>query len=603
MKTKTRPKYSTAQSVGFMLKTSWHQHKNVILLSVLIAALTVGLSLAQLFVAPEILHRVETSAPFGELMATIGIFTLLLLVLSTANKYCETCAFVGRLDVRTDICQMILEKNFTTAYPNTSAPHVKKLLAGAQNAVGDNSAAAEHIWYTLTDLMVNLGGFLLYLVLLRDLPPVLMAAVVITSILSFFTARIQSDFVYRHREEWGELWEKVNYISRRSESVELAKDIRIYGLAGWLQDIYGGILTGFHGFIRTREKTFLLVGLADVLLALARNGIAYFYLLRLTLAEGLPASQFLLYFTAVSGFTTWVVEILKGLSQLRTECLDISIVQEYLNYPEPFRFEGGRPIPRAESYELRLEDVSFTYPGGEKPLFQHLDLTIRPGEKLAVVGLNGAGKTSLVKLLCGFYDPDEGRVLLNGQDIREFDRREYYGLLSAVYQDFSLMDTTIAENIACSTQDIDLDRVRHCLDQAGLGDFVASLPRGLDTPVGREVYLDGVLFSGGQTQRLILARALYKDGPILVLDEPTAALDPIAENDIYMKYSDMTHGKTSLFISHRLASTRFCDRIIFLSDGEIAEEGTHEELLARGGAYAQLFEIQARYYQEGREFR
>lgn len=603
MNTRPKPKYSTAQSVGFMLKTAWRHQKSVILLCVLTAALTVGLSLTQLFAAPEILRRVESSAPFGELLAAIGGFTLLLLVLSTANKYCETCSIVGRLNTRTDICRMTLEKNFTTAYPNTSDPHVKKLLAGAEEATGDNSAATEHIWYTLTDLMVNIGGFVLYLVLLRELPPVLMAAVVLTSLLSFFTARIQSDFVYRHREEWGKLWEQVNYISRRSESVELAKDIRIYGLAGWLQDIYGGILAAFQGFIRTREKTFLLVGLADVLLALARNGVAYLYLIRMVLHEGLPASRFLLYFTAVSGFTTWVVEILKSLSQLRKECLDISIVQEYLNYPEPFRFTDGKPIPKAQSYELRLEDVSFTYPGAEAPLFRHLDLTLHPGEKLAVVGLNGAGKTSLVKLLCGFYDPDEGRVLLNGQDIREFDRRAYYRQISAVYQDFSLMDTTIAENIACSTQDIDRDRVWRCLCQAGLEDFIRKLPRGLDTPVGRDVYLDGVLFSGGQTQRLILARALYKNGPILILDEPTAALDPIAENDIYQKYSSMTQGKTSLFISHRLASTRFCDRIVFLADGKIAEEGTHEELLAKGGAYAQLFELQARYYQEGREFR
>ena len=161
---------------------------------------------------------------------------------------------------------------------------------------------------------------------------------------------------------------------------------------------------------------------------------------------------------------------------------------------------------------------------------------------------------------------------------------------------------TVAENIAQTNRDIDYGKLRDCVEKAGLTRTVDGLPNGLDTHVGREVYLDGVLFSGGQTQRLMLARALYKDAPILMLDEPTAALDPIAENDIYMKYNDMTAGKTSVFISHRLASTRFCDRIIFIADGRIAEEGTHESLLALGGEYAKLFEVQSRYYQEGKEF-
>ena len=220
---------------------------------------------------------------------------------------------------------------------------------------------------------------------------------------------------------------------------------------------------------------------------------------------------------------------------------------------------------------------------------------------MAVVGLNGAGKTTMVMLLCGFYDPTEGRVLLNGIDIREFNRRQYYELFSAVFQGFSIQDTTIAECVAQTATDIDMDKVTDCLDKAGLTTAIAKFPDDVKTHFGREVYLDGVMLSGGQTQRLMLARALYKDGPILVLDEPTAALDPIAENDIYMKYSEMTAGKTSLFISHRLASTRFCDRIIFVADGGIAEEGTHEELLAKNGAYANLFEVQSRYYRKGGE--
>lgn len=214
-------------------------------------------------------------------------------------------------------------------------------------------------------------------------------------------------------------------------------------------------------------------------------------------------------------------------------------------------------------------------------------------------GLNGAGKTTLVKLICGFYDPTEGSVLLNGKDIRRYNRYEYYQLFSAVFQQLSVLEVTLAENVAQSIDQIDMERVKECIEKAGLTQRVESLPKGYDTHIGRKVFEDGVEFSGGEMQRLMLARALYKNGSVIVLDEPTAALDPIAENDIYLKYNEMTAGRTSVYISHRLASTRFCDRIIFLAEGQIAEEGTHESLMALNGQYAELFRVQSKYYREG----
>ena len=189
--------------------------------------------------------------------------------------------------------------------------------------------------------------------------------------------------------------------------------------------------------------------------------------------------------------------------------------------------------------------------------------------------------------------------MLNGEDIRQYNRRDYYNLFSAVFQDFSRLQASIAANVAQNEHSIDYEKVDNCIEKAGLRNKIQELPKGLETHLGRLLYDDGTELSGGETQRLMLARALYKDAPMLVLDEPTAALDPIAENDIYLKYNEMTKGRTSLYISHRLASTQFCDRILFLADGNIAEEGTHQTLLEAGGGYANLFAVQSKYYKEG----
>ena len=598
---KTKPKYSVWQNVRFMLALAWRKGKDVLALCVLFATLSLGINLAQLFIAPVVLAQVEAHAPLPRLLWTIGGFALALILLNGLLGYVDQNTMFGRVRLRISIINDLNEKACTTSYPNTRDPKALKLFEKAQDATRSNSRPAEHIWTTLTGLLLNLAGFAVYLTLLSGLDLGLIGVVAVTTAAGFFISQRINAWGYHHREEESSYQKKIRYIAQNTESIQLAKDIRIFGLGPWLSDIYESTLRLYDAFINRRERIYTGACAVDALLSLARNGIAYAYLIWLTLTEGLPASQFLLYFSAFTGFSTWVTGILQECSTLHKESLDLSTIQEYLHLPEPFHFADGAPVPPADRYELRLDHVTFRYPGTKKPILQDLCLTIRPGEKVAVVGLNGAGKTTLVKLLCGFYDPDEGRVLLNGQDIRQFDRRAYYQLFSTVFQESSELDITVAQTVAQRVDGIDMNKVKACVAKAGLAEKIASLPQGYDTHLGKQVYLDGVELSGGHTQRLMLARALYKDGAFLVLDEPTAALDPIAESDIYQKYNEMTAGKSSVFISHRLASTRFCDRILFIQDGGIAEEGTHEELLQKGGAYAKLFNVQARYYQEGRD--
>lgn len=594
-----KPKYNLWQNTGFMLRTSRKYAKSVFPLCIVLALLSAGKSVAELLIAPAILNKIELSASLGSVVFTIAAFALVLMLLSGLRSYVDTNALFGRIAVRSQGIYLSISRKYAeTSYPNLLNTDFLALGEKASAACAGNSESSEAIWTTLTDLMTSCIGFIVYLALLTNLNLWLAALVAATTAVSYFASKRINEWGYLHRSEELELTKRIEYANKIATSREFAKDIRMFGLRGWLEDLWGSTMRLYSAFCAKRERKYIWANIIDIVLTFLRNGIAYAFLIGITVKNGLPASQFLLYFAALSGFAQWVVEILDKLSVMHKQSLDISTIREFLDWNEPFDLNGGERIAFEpnKQYEIRLDNVSFRYPKADKDTLSHINLTVHPGEKLAIVGLNGAGKTTLVKLVCGFLDPTEGRILLNGEDIRKFNRNDYYALFSAVFQEFSVLDVTVKENVAQCVDGIDETRVWQCIDKAGLTEKIKSLPKGIETHLGRRVFKDGVEFSGGQTQRLMLARALYKNAPILVLDEPTAALDPIAENDIYQKYNDMTHGRTSFFISHRLASTRFCDRIIFVDGGKIAEEGTHDELLKNGGGYAYLFEVQSKYY-------
>lgn len=317
----------------------------------------------------------------------------------------------------------------------------------------------------------------------------------------------------------------------------------------------------------------------------------------------MTASMFVLYFSTIGGVTSWITGILSSFSTLHRQSIELCSVRECLDYKEKFNLDSGEKIaidPNGK-YEIKLENVSFSYPNSTIKTLDNINLTIHPYKKLAIVGLNGAGKSTLVKLICGLYELTEGRILVNGTDVKKINRTNYYELFSTIFQDYLILPGSIALNVSQDIKNPSLERVNDCLEKVGLKEKIDSLEKGINTNLDREVFEDAVMLSGGQTQRLMLARALYKDAPIVVLDEPTAALDPIAEANLYQKYNEITLNKASLYISHRLASTRFCDRIILLDNNKIIEEGTHEELLKLNKKYAELYNIQSKYYKEEEE--
>jgi len=493
-----------------------------------------------------------------------------------------------------------LDKFLSTSYANVLLEDFLKKKEQASHALSFSFSATEIIWETLTNLTRNSIGFAIYLLILTSFDPWIKAVIIVTTVVSYFINKRILGWGYRNREEEAQRQKQMGYYQSKIGDTTLAKDIRLFGMNQWLSDVYKSAYSLFQGFVARREKVYLWSDIIDLAFAFARNGIAYLFLIGMVVNENLSPAAFLLYFTAIGGFSTWIGGILEEFTKLHLQSLEISVIREFIDYPEPFAFESGKKLlPNPDGkHEIEARNISFFYHGSDKLILDQINLKIPAGEKLAIVGINGAGKSTLVKILCGLLDPTEGEVLLNGVNIKEYNRRDYYNLFSAVFQDFSIMPGTVAQNISQSVNDFNIQKVEKSLKQAGIWNKIQSLPAGINSKVVKDVYEEAVDLSGGQIQRMMLARALYKNGSILILDEPTAALDPIAENEIYLAYNELAGEKTSIYISHRLASTGFCDRIILLDGNQIAEVGTHEQLLELNGEYAKMFEIQGRYYQE-----
>ena len=386
-----------------------------------------------------------------------------------------------------------------------------------------------------------------------------------------------------------------NYLVNVMLEERRADDIRIGHLDHFLDVQFGKAMEHFLPMYLDFARFSAITDGKNALLSLLSNFAAYLVIGARALYGVLPIGDVLLYAGSVT----------RAMSDLQTFLAtgsEFDYINSYLSTYEDFiaqpsmAYDGTLPIEKRDDgqYEFAFHDVSFSYPGTYIPVLEHVTLSFAVGEKTALVGRNGAGKTTLIKLLCRLYEPTSGYITLNGIDIRKYSYKEYTQAFSVVFQDFHLFSLPLDENIAAGTE-IDEAALQSSLAKVGLTDRVQQLPQGVRTRLYNNNG-SGVDLSGGEAQRTAIARALYKDAPFVILDEPTAALDPIAEAEIYEQFSQMTAGKTAVYISHRMSSCKFCDRIIVLDHGRIAEDGTHDTLLANHGIYANLYETQAQYY-------
>lgn len=384
------------------------------------------------------------------------------------------------------------------------------------------------------------------------------------------------------------------YVWNVSKSETCAQDIRMYHFSSyWLKKRMTdcNLATLFVQMGRIYGKKSGMVAFALQLLA----GVTYGYVALKVLAGSISVGEVLMY----AGAMITMVESIRKLMTLQMEInysnIYLGTYEEFINLPN-MHYDGTLPVEKRSDneYRLSMEHVSFRYPGTEAYIIRDLSLDFTIGEKLALVGRNGAGKTTLIKLLLRFYEPTEGRILLNGIDIGKYDYEEYVRIFSVVFQDFRLYHFPLDENIAGS-EIVDEERVKTVLEQVGMTERVNKMRNGIHTLLYHETG-DGEALSGGEAQKVAIARAVYKDAPFVILDEPTAALDPLAEAEIYENFNALVGDKTAIYISHRMSSCKFCDKIVVLEQGEIAETGTHEELMERQGSYFALYQAQAQYY-------
>lgn len=592
----------------YLIKHLWRTQRSLFWMTLALVPMQILPAYIGLYIPKVILDQSEQGATVNALLGNLLPLLALILVNKIILDVLYESMGLGKIIHRLRYINKLSEKAMTTDYANMDSASGQKKYQNALMNTNHNDAATEKFVLVTQSFFTNALGLILYSSLVFLLNPWILLFLLVASLTHFVLGHYKNAAIDARHEERSAIGRKLGYITKTSSSFEMMKDIKLYQMKEWFDVNYGEWLERLMAIDKKNGAVKWAVEAADGLLLVIRDGLAYGYLIYAVLNGGLSLGDFAFYFGAVTGLSVWLFGVVKNITDfddisrnvahLRTflELKDFKGPNEAMASAEPIEAHLSSPC------EITLENVSFRYEGALEDTIKNLSLTIQKGEKIALVGANGAGKTTLVKLLTGLYHPTSGKILINGKAATAFDRDDYFKLFSVVFQDAFVIPMCIEENLTMKTSqeltDIERQRLMDILKDVGLSDKIGALPNGLKTRLVKSVFEDAVALSGGEMQKLMMAQALYKAGPILILDEPTAALDPIAEKLVYQKYHEMTDHCTSVFISHRLASTRFCDRILFLSQGVIAEEGTHDSLMAKETAYRDMFEKQSHYYQE-----
>ena len=545
-----------------------------------------------------IVSELQGGVSLKVLTASIIIVSLGMLISNVIDAGMTQYLYRNGLSLTLYYDKLAFEKTMKIDYDLLESKDVRKLVGNVWDTLRNEFAIRWSVT-SMPVLIISVFSSVLYGLLLCRVNYILVLMLILTIGINAFLLKQVREVHGKNHEELSRHTKAAAYINRHAMERSDGKDIRIYQMQDWFLEKYDAAISGMDRIYGKIHTQYFFRKLKELGVGFITELFSYGYLTYL-LSEGrLSVSEFVFSVGLVRTFLANFSTLIYMIQNLNNIHAFLTYIRKLLDLPEKEEKEVFH-TDRTKGAEITFKDVSFRYPDTDMDVLSHINMTIHSNEKLALIGLNGAGKTTFVKLLCGFYKPTKGEILVNGIPQSEYDRDEYMSLISALFQDSMLFPVTVDENLTGSApEQTDAKKLVHELKLSGFEKRYESFPQGGGTKMVREANESATDISGGEKQKLLFARALYKEAPLMILDEPTAALDPIAENELYLRYGEAAKNRTVVFISHRLSSTRFCDRIALLEGAQIIEEGTHEELLLKNGRYAELFEMQSKYYRKG----
>lgn len=582
-------------NIKYMLKNwiAWDK-KSLIYFFIRVPAL-VFQPIVTAYIPKAMIDCITEGVTVGRLTLVVGLLSVLLVLTTWFAPFMQELLNGSARIIRMRYAVLAFRKNLYTDYKNIESPHGREKNKRAMEFYRSYYSASSDFLDSCNQFCVCIVGIITSLALIYKINIIMILIILATCVCEFFLLKFLNKKEKKTKNERSKMFVRFDYYYNLCRDFSAAKDIRLYGFTDYFMLAVAKIIYELEAVNQKFARQNIKVGGTRALLNLLRELVAYVYLTYLVCSSRLSVSDFIFYFGIITGFSNWIMNAVYQYSNLERCCNDCAAFREFVESKDESENKPDVDFNGIESIEFK--NVSFTYPSAEKSTINNMTFKVNKGENIAIVGENGAGKTTAVKLLCGLYYPTSGEILINGKSNRDFSGNSYFNLFSAVFQDYYFMPMTIAENI-CATSNYDKEKLFAAFEKAGISNKINTLPDKEKSYMIKDVYKDAVDFSGGEKQKLLLAKAIYKNAPVLILDEPTAALDPIAENELYLKYNEITSNKISFFISHRLSSTRFCDRILFIKGGRIAESGTHEELMALKGLYYRMYQIQSYYYKE-----
>ncbi len=547
------------------------------------------------YVPKAIIDCINSNADISEIVKVVTCLSILITITTWLAPFLKELLDGSSRIIRMRYAVLAFKKILYTSYINIESFSGRSNQKRASDFYKSNHSAAGIFSELCTQCAVAIIGIISCMFLIYQVEFLIVLIILITCAIEFLLLKKLNKknidiFISRSI-----LLSKLDYFYFLSKNSNSSKDLLIYNFKEFFSICCSKIVCEFQKLTNDYTLQSVQISTTRAITNFLRNLVAYSYLTYLVYTNKITISDYIFYFGIITGFSNWIMQLVKCYSNIEKCCNECSYYRKFINDNTSLEDSNNLFFDKIENIEFR--DVCFKYPDSEIETIKNLSFKINVGENIAIVGENGAGKTTIIKLLCGLYRPTSGQILVNDIPINTISTSSYFDLFSVVFQDYKFLPFSIAQNLCPSLQynKKDLDKA---LKLSGIYEKINSLPEKENSLMVPEINENAITFSGGEEQKLLLAKAIYKNAPILILDEPTSALDPMAENELYIKYSNISKHKISFFISHRLASTRFCDRILFIKNGAITESGNHIELMELKKDYFKMYQLQSYYYKE-----